>query len=120
MEIWVTVACSKTRAALEGLQRAGERYQTRPCLNEPPTPAELRDVLARLGVEPWEIARERESIEAGFADLPRDAAHRDDWVAGLAAHPRAIQRPIILLDDGTAVIARDAETLDRVLGDSAT
>ena len=113
----MTVSCSKTRAALEGLQRAGERYQTRPCLDEPPTPEEMRDILARLGAEPWEIARERESAEAGFGDLPRDAAHRDDWIAGLAAHPRTIQRPIILLDDGTAVVARDAETLNRVLGD---
>lgn len=116
MEIWVTVACSKTRAAIEGLQRAGEPYQTRRCLDEPPTPEELRDVLARLGAEPWEVARERESTEAGLADLPRDAAHRDDWVAGLVANPRAIERPIILLDDGTAVVARDPETLDRVLG----
>jgi arsenate reductase len=116
VEVWVTVACSKTRAALEGLQRAGERYQTRSCLDEPPTEEELRDVLRRLGAEPWDVAREKESSDAHFADLPRDAAHRADWVAALVAHPRAIQRPIILLDDGTAVVARDAETLDRVLG----
>ena len=116
MEVWVTVACSKTRAALDGLQRAGERYQTRSCIDEPPTTAELQDVLRRLGAEPWEIAREKESAAAGFGVLPRDAAHRDDWVAGLVSHPRAIQRPIILLDDGSAVVARDAETLDRVLG----
>ena len=116
MEVWTTVACSKTRAALDGLQRAGERYSTRSCLDQPPTPTEVHDVLARLGAEPWDIAREKESAEAGFADLPRDADHRDDWVAALAAHPRAIQRPIILLDDGTAVVVRDPETLDRVLG----
>jgi arsenate reductase len=116
MEVWVTVACSKTRAAIEGLQRAGERYQTRSCLDEPPTAEELLDVLRRLDAEPWEVAREKESADAQFADLPRDGAHRDDWIAALVAHPRAIQRPIILLDDGTAVVARDAETLDRVLG----
>lgn len=112
----MTVACSKTRAALEGLQRAGERYETRSCLDEPPTSEEMHDILARLGAEPWDIAREQESAAAGFWALPRDAAHRGDWVAALVAHPRAIQRPIILLDDGTAVVARDAETLDRILG----
>ena len=116
MEVWVTAACSKTRAAVERLALAGVRHETRSCLDAPPTAEEMRDVLRRLATEPWEIARERESAEAGFADLPRDATHREDWVAALIAHPRAIQRPIILLDDGTAVVARDAAALDRVLG----
>jgi len=116
MKVWVTTACSKTRAALDELERAGMSYEKRSCMDEPPTADELLDVLGRLTMEPWEIARERESAEAGFASLPRDAAHREDWVDSLAAHPRCIQRPIILLDDGTAVVARDPATLDRIVG----
>ena len=69
---------------------------------------------ARLGLEPWDVARPKEAKEAGI-DLPRDAEHRRDWCAALAAHPRAIQRPIITSDDGSAVIARDEESLDRAL-----
>jgi len=116
MKVWVTTACSKTRAALDELDRAGKSYERRSCLDEPPTVEELTDVLGRLAMEPWEIARERESAEAGFAGLPRDAAHRDDWVESLVANPRCIQRPIILLDDGRAVVARDPATLDRIIG----
>jgi arsenate reductase len=116
MEVWVTTACSKTRAAMAMLNQAGRAYDERSCLDEPPTEHEMRAVLARLGAEPWEIAREQESRDAGFAHLPRDASHRDDWVRALVEHPRSIQRPIILLDDGTAVVARDAETLDRIIG----
>jgi arsenate reductase (glutaredoxin) len=116
MKVWVTTACSKTRAALSVLERAGSSYEKRSCLDEPPTPDEVRDVLRRLGAEPWDIAREAESRACGFGDLPRDADHRAEWVAQLVAHPRTIQRPIILLDDGTAVVARDAATLDRILG----
>lgn len=116
MEIWTTVACSKTRAALAELGRYDVEYTQRSCMEEPPTPAELEDVLGRLGMEPWEVARPQESREAGFADLPRAASHRDDWVRALVANPRCIQRPIVLLDDGSAVVARDAETLDRILG----
>ena len=116
MEVWVTAACSKTRALLSGLARTGAPFEKRSCLDEPPTVEEMRDLLRRLDAEPWEIARDRESQEAGFGALPRDEAHRDAWIDALAAHPRAIQRPIILLDDGTAVVARDAETLDRILG----
>ena len=116
MEIWTTVACSKTRAALDELGRYGADYTARSCMDQPPTPEEMRQVLGRLGMEPWEVARPKESKEDGFADLPRDEAHREDWVDALVANPRCIQRPIILLDDGSAVIARDAETLDRILG----
>ena len=116
MEIWTTVACSKTRAALDELGRYDVDYTRRSCMEEPPTAAEIEDVLGRLGMEPWEVARPKESREAGFGDLPKDEAHRADWVDALVANPRCIQRPIILLDDGTAVIARDAATLDRILG----
>ena len=118
MEIWTTVACSKTRAALDELGRYDVDYTRRSCMAEPPTPAELEEVARRLSLEPWDVARPKESMEAGFADLPRDADHRSDWIEALVAHPHCIQRPIILLDDGTAVIARDAETLDRILGQS--
>src|SRR3982750_4310411 len=100
MEIWTTVACSKTRSALAELGRYGAEYTQRSCLDAPPTPAELEDVLGRLRLEPWELARPKESAEAGFADLPRDAGHRSEWVEALAANPRCIQRPIIVLDDG--------------------
>ena len=116
MEVWVTVACSKTRAALAVLERAGSSYARRSCMEEPPTVDEVEDVLRRLGAEPLDVAREPESREAGFGGLPRDPAHRSAWIEGLVTHPRAIQRPIILLDDGSAVVARDGETLDRILG----
>jgi len=116
MEIWTTVACSKTRAALDELGRYDVNYTRRSCMEEPPTAAEIEDVLDRLGMEPWEVARPQESREAGFADLPKDRDGRDSWVQALVAHPHCIQRPIVLLDDGSAVIARDAETLNRILG----
>ena len=44
----------------------------------------------------------------------RDAAHREAWLEALAAHPRAIQRPIITAADGTTVVGRDADSLARV------
>ena len=106
MEIWFNPACSKCRTAAADLDAAGVEYTLRRYLDEPPTRAELEDVLARLGLEPWDIARPKEAAEEGLA-FPRDAEHRDAWLEGLAAHPRAIQRPIITASDGTTVIGRD-------------
>ena len=114
MEIWINPSCSKCRVAKSELDDAGIEYTERRYLDDVPTAAELAEVLERMGLQPWDIARPRETQEAGI-DLPRDTAHRDDWLAAMVANPRTIQRPIITLDDGTAVVARDPETLRRVI-----
>lgn len=118
MEIWLNPACSKCRTAASALDDAGIDATVRRYLDQPPTVAELADVVARLGVEPWHLARPREAREAGI-DLPRDAGHRDRWLAALAAHPRAIQRPILTASDGTTVVGRDADALARVIAAEA-
>ena len=115
MEIWVNPACSKCRAATAALDGAGVEYAVRRYLDDPPTSAELGEVVRRLGLEPWHVARPKETKQAGFADLPRDEAHRDEWLAAMAANPITIQRPIITADDGETVIARDDETLKKLL-----
>ncbi len=110
MEIWINPACSKCRVALADLDAAGVSYTVRRYLDDPPTRAELEDVLAALGLEPWDIARPKESVEEGLT-FPRDPEHRDAWLDGLATHPRTIQRPIITAADGTTVIGRDPESV---------
>ncbi len=114
VEIWINPACSKCRTARAWLDAAGIDYVERRYLEMPPTSAELAGVVARLGLEPWDIARPVETRAAGI-DLPRDVAHREDWIAAMVADPRLIQRPIITATDGSAVVARDAETLASVV-----
>ena len=114
MELWLNPACSKCRVAVDELEAAGIDITVRCYLDDPPDEATLRDVVVRLGLEPWDIARPKEAKEAGV-DLPKDSEHRDDWYAALAAHPRIIQRPIITAADGTTVVGRDAESLAKVM-----
>ncbi len=115
MEIWVNPACSKCRAATAYLDEAGIDYTVRRYLDDPPTAAELTAVLDRLGLEPWDVARTGEPVakENGLRDIPRDTAHRDQWVEAMVAHPILIQRPILTADDGTTVVGRDPDSLDR-------
>lgn len=108
-------ACSKCRAATAALDEAGVDYTVRRYLEDPPTRDELVDVLARLGLEPWDITRIGEPSAAAVADLPRTAEAREDWLAALAADPRLVQRPIITADGGTTVVGRDPDSLARVL-----
>lgn len=114
MEIWLNPACSKCRTALATLDEAGVTYTVRRYLDDRPSAEELGEVVARLGLEPWDLARPRETREAGI-DLPKDAEHRQEWLTALAASPRAIQRPILTADDGTTVVGRDPESLARVI-----
>lgn len=115
MEIWINPACSKCRTAKAALDAAGVIYTERRYLDDVPSAAEFAEVLRRLNLEPWHVARPAETREAGI-DLPKDADHRDAWIEAMLANPRTIQRPIITTDDGSAVIARDNETLAKVLG----
>jgi len=115
MEIWVNPACSKCRSATEALDEAGVTYTVRRYLDDPPTRAELEDVLARLQLEPWHITRLGEPESAAVKELPRSAGARGEWLQALVDHPQLIQRPIITADDGTTVVGRDPASLAMVL-----
>jgi len=115
IEIWLNPACSKCRTAESELQAAGVDYTVRRYLDEPPTVAELEDVLTRLGLEPWDIARTADARKLDVTLPARGADQRDAWLQLLAAHPRLIQRPIITAADGTTVVGRDPESVARVI-----
>jgi arsenate reductase len=117
MEIWNNPSCSKCAAARETLDGAGTAYTLRAYLEEPPTVEELTRVLRRLGAGPWDICRVDEPAGAalGIADWPRDEASVGRWIAAMVEHPELIQRPILLLDDGSAVVARSPQALSEVL-----
>ncbi|CRK61752.1 Arsenate reductase [Alloactinosynnema sp. L-07] len=111
MEIWHNPRCTKSRAALEVLDGS---VTVRRYLDEPPTAAELEQVLVKLDLQPWDITRLKEPLakELGLADLPRE---RTKWIDVLAANPSLIERPIVIHDDGHAAIVRSQEALDALI-----
>ncbi len=115
MEVWFNPSCSKSRAARDRLDAAGIAYTLRRYLEQPPDVAELRAALTALRLDPWEITRTTDPLagELGVDALPRDP---DVWIRLLADHPRLIQRPIVLADDGRAWVARDDGTLRAITG----
>ncbi|MEU9376424.1 ArsC/Spx/MgsR family protein [Streptomyces sp. NPDC048255] len=119
MEIWINPACSKCRSALTLLDAEGAEYTVRRYLEDVPSEDEIREVLGRLGLEPWDITRTSDPLarETGVRELPREEteAARGRWIAHLAAHPKLIQRPIITAEDGTAVVARSEEAVREAL-----
>ncbi|MET7766718.1 arsenate reductase family protein [Streptomyces sp. NPDC005336] len=120
MEIWINPACSKCRSALGLLDAEGAGYTVRRYLEDVPSQDEIRTVLDRLGLEPWDITRTQETVakELGLKDWPREESARDRWIAALAEHPKLIQRPIITADDGSAVVGRTEEAVREALSRS--
>ena len=97
--------CSKCRAALALLLERGVEVEVVNYLDHPPTAAALRDLARMLG------ARAAALVRPGEADADRllDAGTpEDDVFAALAANPRRLQRPILVVGD-RAVIARPPE-----------
>ncbi len=111
MEVWFNPSCSKCRSARDQLENAGVGYTLPLYLDDPPSEAELR---AALGLEPRDITPMSEPLgrELGLKDMARDA---DAWIRVLAEHPKLIQRPLVLTDDGRAWVARDDESLSEVV-----
>jgi arsenate reductase len=114
MELWHNPRCSKSRAAKAILDDRGTTYVERRYLDDPPTVDELDAVLVALGREPWDIARTGEAVaaEVGLADLPHD---RRRWLEVLVANPVLIERPILVADDGRAVVGRPPEDVEALL-----
>jgi arsenate reductase (glutaredoxin) len=117
MEIWIDPRCSKRRTALEFLDEAGAQYAVRRYLEQPPTAAELREVLGRLRLEPCNVTRTGEAVaeELGVGGWGKTDADRERWIEAPAAHPTLIRRPLITADDGHAVVGRGDEALRSVV-----
>ena len=111
-EIWHNPRCSKSRATLALLEENGVSPKVRRYLDDSPTDAEIRAVLAALGVPPIEIMRTGEQV---FKDLNLSSATASHaLIAAMAAHPILIERPIVI-HDGKARIGRPPESVLDIL-----
>lgn len=117
MEIWHNPRCSKSRQTLARIEEAGVEPTVRLYLHEPPTAEELAAALVALDREPWELVRTGEGVarELGLRDWPRDAGHRQRWIDAMVEHPILIERPVVIADDGRAVLGRPPEDVDALL-----
>ncbi|MFB4368744.1 MULTISPECIES: arsenate reductase (glutaredoxin) [unclassified Pseudomonas] len=105
--------CSKSRAALQLLEERGLQPTVVLYLDTPPSAAQLREVLNKLGIPARQLLRsgEDEYRELNLADSTLD---EDALIAAMAAHPRLIERPILIAGD-RAVIGRPPENILELL-----
>jgi arsenate reductase (glutaredoxin) len=105
--------CSKSRATLDLLSARGFSPRIVNYLETPPTAAEIDLLLDMLGVEPREMMRTDEEEYAALK-LGNAKLTRRELVDAIVAHPRLLQRPIVVL--GTkAAIGRPPEAVLKIL-----
>ena len=114
MELWHNPRCSKSRQAKARLDEAGVDYVERRYLEQAPSVEELRDVVRALGVPARELVRRADARKLGI-DLDALGEDEDAWLQLLADHPKLIERPVLVTDDGRAVIGRPPERVDTLL-----
>ncbi len=87
--------CSKSRQTLQLLRDNGVEPDIVEYLKTPPDRETLEQILDMLGMEPQDLMRkkEKEYKEAGLNDPDLS---RDQLIDAMLAHPKLIERPIVI------------------------
>lgn len=105
--------CSKCRQTLDLIREKGIEPTIIEYLKNPPTVAELKKILALLGLPPSGLMRKQEAAykEAGLDD---GSLSEDEQIAAMVAFPKVIERPIVL-SNGKAAIGRPPTSVIDIL-----
>ncbi len=105
--------CSKSRQTLALIEEQGVELKIIKYLETPPSAAELKRVLKKLGLKPRDILRKGEDR---YAELGlQDPALKDDaLIAAMVTNPILIERPIVVSGD-KAALGRPPEAVLEIL-----
>lgn len=113
VRIYHNSRCSKSRATLALLEQHGSDIEVVDYLDTPPSAAELTQLLKQLGMTARQLIR---SGEAEYKELGLDnpSVADDALIAAMVAHPRLIERPIVVAN-GKAALGRPPEAVLAIL-----
>jgi len=109
--IWHNPRCSKSRATLAILEKAGLDPVIVPYKETPPSAAEIRRALELLHLSPQELVRKS---EPEYRTLNLAGADAEALIAAMAAHPALIERPVVFAN-GKAALGRPPEAVLTIL-----
>ena len=112
MKIYHNPRCRKSRETLAIITDAGVEPEVVEYLKTPPSEAELKAILKKLGLSPLQVIRKGEKI---FKEEYKGKELSDDeWIAAMAANPILIERPIVVAGN-KAVLGRPPENVNELL-----
>lgn len=105
--------CSKSRQTLALIEESGVEPTVIKYLETPPTPEELRDLLAKLDMPARDLLRKGEDAykENNLSD---PQLSDDTLIEAMVKFPKLIERPIVVKGD-KAIIGRPPERVNTLL-----
>lgn len=115
LRIYHNPRCSKSRQTLDILRSTGIEPEIILYLEDTPSAAAIADLASKLGRPVADLLRRGESEFKDAADLP-DLDDDDALAAWLAAHPKVLERPIVVdTRSGRAVLGRPPENVNELV-----
>ncbi|OEJ99776.1 arsenate reductase (glutaredoxin) [Roseivirga misakiensis] len=112
IQVYHNPRCTKSRQAIQLLEEKGVEFEIIEYLKQLPTVEELKAVIAKLGITPFDLIRKGEAIYK--SDFKGKTLSDDDWVQAMIDHPKLIERPIVIKGN-KAVIGRPTEAVETLL-----
>lgn len=112
--IYHNARCSKSRDTLALLTARGIEPAVVAYLDTPPDAATLRGLLAKLGLTDARALMRKGEAEYKELNLADPALGQDALIAAMVAHPKLIERPIVVNGD-KAAIGRPPENVLAIL-----
>jgi arsenate reductase (glutaredoxin) len=111
--IYHNPACTTSRKVLAAIRASGTEPRVIEYLKSPPSRAELRSLLSRMGMTPRALLRRRGTP---YEELGLDDPKKSDDVLidAMLAHPVLIERPIVVTERGVR-LCRPVERLGEIL-----
>ena len=109
--IYHNPACGTSRNTLELIRNAGFEPQVIEYLKTPPDRATLEGLIARMGIRPRELLREKGTPYAELG-LGEDRWSDAQLIDHMLAHPILINRPIVVTPRGVRLCRPAQRVLD--------
>lgn len=111
IQIYHNARCSKSRCAIEILEKSGKPFQIIEYLKEIPTKTELRELLIKLKLKPIQLVRTKEPL---WVEKYKDKTLTGTQIIQLLIkNPILIERPIVVNEE-KAVIGRPPENIESI------
>ena len=112
IKIYHNSRCRKSREGLQIVQESGLDFEIVDYISNPLTSPELKQVITILNIPPIDLIRKNEAVWK--SDYKNKPLSDQQLIAAMAAHPKLIERPIII-HKNKGVIGRPKERILEVL-----